>query len=204
MSQITVGIRSILSQPIVYDSLQNLMGLPAFRERLVREYVRPHPGMKILDVGCGTAAILNHLPEINYWGFDISQPYIRDAKKKFGDRGHFICKVLEKADLDVLPKFDRVLALGVLHHLDDSEARTLVSVAHEALAPDGLFISADACYVDGQNPIARFLIARDRDQNVRHESGYNDLISPWFTNRTSTIQHQSWIPYTCCIMTGSR
>ena len=59
-------------------------------------------------------------PMSDYWGYDISEAYIAQAKTRFGQRGQFNCKQLQFEDLAVLPKFDVVLALGLLHHLDDS------------------------------------------------------------------------------------
>ena len=97
-----------------------------------------------------------------------------------------------------------MLALGVLHHLDDDEAGTLIDCAYKALKPGGRFVSADACRVKGQNPIARFLIDRDRGQNVRDESGYNRLIKARFSQARVLIRHQSWIPYTSCITVSQR
>ena len=78
--------------------------------------------MAILDVGCGPADILAYLPNVDYWGFDISEAYIERAGNAFGTRGHFNCKQLQVDDLDELPKFDVVLAIGLLHHIDDQVA----------------------------------------------------------------------------------
>ena len=81
MSQITHGVRAILSHPLVYSTLQSLMGAHSSRKSFVGNYVKPFPGMRILDIGCGPADILAYLPQVSYSGFDISQDYIDQARK---------------------------------------------------------------------------------------------------------------------------
>jgi SAM-dependent methyltransferase len=201
MSQITTGIHGILSHPVIYDSLQSIMGAHQIRRELVDNFVKPSPHCKILDIGCGTAEILPHLPSsVEYWGFDISQPYIEAAKTRFGSRGHFHCGLLDQAALNELPKFDVVLAIGVLHHLDDDAASNLFTLTREALGEHGRMITIDPCFAQGQNPIARYLIRHDRGQNVRNVDGYRALASQTFQNVCGTLSHRSWIPYTHWIM----
>ncbi len=201
MSQVTNGIRAILSSPYVYTLFQNLMGAQHVWLQFVREYVRPFPGATVLDVGCGPADVLAFIREkVDYWGFDISQAYIDQATRKFGHRGHFICKLLTEADLQALPKFDVVIASGVLHHMDDAVVRQFLSLARRALKPEGRLVTLDPCLVEGQNPVARFLIERDRGQNVRAEAGYATLARSEFPDVRIEVRHKAWIPYTHCYM----
>lgn len=205
MAQITTGVRKILSIPIVYSMLQNLMGAHSGRIRFVREFLRLEQSTKLLDLGCGPADILDYLPEsVVYYGFDISDAYISRAQEKYGDRGVFRCQLLTHSDLSTLPRFDVVLAIGVLHHLDDDVARELVGLAHAALCPGGRLITVDPCWVAGQNPVARFLISKDRGQNVRDAEGYESLVEPIFSSRSITVRHRSWVPYTHCFMECTR
>lgn len=205
MAQITSGIRAVLSSPAIYDILQNVMGAKKVRQELVYEFIRPEAGCQILDVGCGTAEILKYLPNtVEYWGYDISPEYIAAAMARYGTRGRFQCGLLGETDLANLPKFDRVLALGVLHHLDDDEAMGFFTLAKQALKFSGSVVTIDPCLADGQNPIARFLISRDRGQNVRNAQGYSSLARGAFANVRGTIRHRAWIPYTHWIMECSR
>ena len=201
MSQITSGARAILSHPVIYDTLQNIMGAHEVRRELVENFVKPSPNSRILDIGCGTAEILPYLPtSVGYWGFDISRPYIEAAKTRFGSRGHFHCGLLDKTALNELPKFDVVLVIGVLHHLDDDVAANLFALTREALGEHGRMITIDPCLAPGQNPIARYLIRHDRGQNVRNADGYRALAIKTFQNVCGTLSHRRWIPYTHWIM----
>lgn len=201
MSQITTGIRAILSHPLVYDTLQNIMGAGGMRQDLVDSFIHPRPDSRILDIGCGTAEILPFLPaDVEYWGYDISEEYIDAAKKRFGTRGHFHCGQLDQTAICQLPKFDAVLAIGVLHHLDDDIAASLFSLARDALAEGGRMITIDPCLAPGQNLIARYLILHDRGQNVRNSAGYGALANATFSKVIGTLSHRRWIPYTHWIM----
>jgi SAM-dependent methyltransferase len=141
---------------------------------------------------------------VDYWGFDISEEYINYAAKKFGARGHFSSRQLGNDDLSNMPKFDLVLAIGLLHHMDDKAAIAFLQLAHEALKPGGRLVTLDACWVEGQHPIAKFLITHDRGQNVRTESGYMELVASVFSSIKITVRHKMWIPYTHCFIECTR
>jgi 2-polyprenyl-3-methyl-5-hydroxy-6-metoxy-1,4-benzoquinol methylase len=197
MAQITTGIRAVLSHPMVYEAFQNIMGAKQGRKRIVREWVRPFAGMRILDLGCGTAEILSAMPrDVTYVGYDMSPDYIGAAKRKFGDRGTFHCRLLEQAEVATLEKFDLVMGIGVLHHLDDAIAQQFMAIAKAALKPSGRVFTLDPCYAQGQNPIARFLISKDRGQHVRDAQGYPAIEHGMFARVEGRLTHQSWIPYT--------
>jgi cyclopropane fatty-acyl-phospholipid synthase-like methyltransferase len=197
MAQVTSGVRAVLSHPVVYEAFQRFMGAKRGREWIVRDLIRPFPGMRILDLGCGPAEILDSLPEdVAYTGYDMSAEYIAAAKAKFGARGTFHCRLLEQAEVATLDPFDLVMGIGVLHHLDDSTARQFMTLAKTGLKPGGRVLTLDACYTPKQNPIARFLISKDRGQHVRNEAGYRALAEGIFTGIAGAVTHRVWIPYT--------
>jgi 2-polyprenyl-3-methyl-5-hydroxy-6-metoxy-1,4-benzoquinol methylase len=200
MAQITHGVRAILSHPFIYSAFQSMMGAHQVRKRLVANFLKSFPGMKVLDVGCGPADILAYMPEVDYCGFDIDNDYINQAQKKFGSTGEFHCKQLQITDLESLPLFDVVLALGLLHHLDDAVAVDVMQLAAKALKPGGRMLTIDPCFDPLQNPIARLLIRADRGQNVRDKAGYEALARVCFESPRVEVRHTLWIPYTHCIM----
>lgn len=201
MAQITNGIRSILSNPIIYSGFQHLMGARNLWRYLVNDIMQVKAGMTVLDIGCGPADLLAYLPSgVVYYGFDISPEYIKKAQQKYGANGQFFCKLLEATDLDTLPKFDRVVLMGVFHHMDDVEAKKIAKLAHLALKIGGKLVSIDPCYTPDQNPIARFIISKDRGQNVRVESAYKAIVNRTFKRIDTRIVHRTWIPYTHCYM----
>jgi SAM-dependent methyltransferase len=204
MSQVHHGIRSILSIPAIY----NLFGELLDRKKsggntvLVKEYIRPKPNEKLLDIGCGTGNILGYLPEnIEYTGFDANHQYIEAAQKRYGHRATFICERINTTNLGKYSQFDLVLVDGVLHHLDDMEALQLFKMAHVALKNGGRLITMDGVFVENQSPIAKWIISKDRGQNVRTQEGYLKLASQVFSNITTDIRHDLLrIPYTHFIL----
>lgn len=205
LTQVTTGLRAILSHAGLYEALQSIMGAKGIRERIVREYVRAFPGMRVLDLGCGPAEILDAMPaDVGYVGYDMSPEYIAAAEKKFAGRGIFHCRLLEHAEVASLQPFDLVLGIGVLHHLDDDTARQFMALARTALKPGGRIFTLDPCFAANQNPIARFLISRDRGQHVRDAAGYLKLPASLAIDARGTLTNRVWIPYThwnmeCCV-----
>ncbi|MCU7873410.1 MAG: class I SAM-dependent methyltransferase [Candidatus Thiodiazotropha sp. (ex Lucinoma borealis)] len=200
MSQVTSGFRFVLSVPYVYELFQKIMGAEKARKRFISDYIDGYQVKNILDIGCGPADIVEYLSDVDYYGFDISDAYINNAKLRFGERGKFYAKSIALDDLDNLPKFDLVIMHGLLHHIDDVTAAKLLGIAWEALDQAGRLVTVDGCLVEGQNPIARYLIKHDRGQNIKTEDGYRNLVSTIFDDVESKVHHQSWVPYTLCYM----
>lgn len=200
MTQITHGLRAILSSPSVYNLFQKIMGAHRSRLEFSRNYIKAQSGQRILDIGCGTAEILDYLPKVDYHGFDISKEYIASAKAKYGTRGDFNCSLFTPKEIDRRAKFDIVLAIGVLHHLDDNDARQMFSLAYDVLKDGGRFITIDPSYSAEQNFLSRYLVSLDRGQNVRDQAGYFKLVPELFSVINVKIKHRIWIPYTHCII----
>ena len=200
MSQITTGLRKILSYPWVYDLLQNVMGAKSFRKKFVLNYLNSDKTIRILDIGCGTARILELLNNVEYVGFDLSEQYIAEAKKRHHGKGTFHCALVTETNVSNYEKFDVVLALGLMHHLSDEEVKALAQLAKSSLKTTGKLITVDPAYSPSQNFISRYLVSKDRGQNVRDESGYSALLKEKFQTVKSIVSHQKWVPYTHCII----
>lgn len=198
--QITTGIRAILSHPQVYDLFQNFMGAHKTRLDFANNDVRALAGQKLLDIGCGTARILDYLPRVQYIGFDMSEAYIAEAKSRYADRGDFHCALFDETAAERFAGQDIVLAIGLLHHLEDEQVRTLFRLLHTAMKPGARLITMDPCYADGQNPLARMLIDRDRGQNVRSPQQYSAMATGRFAKVGGLVKNRAWIPYTHWVM----
>jgi SAM-dependent methyltransferase len=204
MTQITHGVRAVLSHPAIYSIFQNLMGAREIWGTLAKDYIRPFSGMRILDIGCGPADILSYLPNVDYYGFDISDVYIAQAIKNFGKEGNFYCQELTYNDLNTFSAFDVVLGCGLLHHLDDVDASNVLQIAFQALKPGGRLITIDPCLDSSQNRIARFLVKKDRGQNIRSQEGYATLVKGIYSLQHIKVRHRKWLPYTHCLMECSK
>jgi cyclopropane fatty-acyl-phospholipid synthase-like methyltransferase len=195
-----VDLRAILAFPSVYRLFNRLLATK-FRTVYVREYVCPKQGDHVLDVGCGMGDILEYLPDVHYCGIDMSEDYIRAARSRYGDRGQFICKPLRDVVLDTPAYYDRVMANGLVHHLDDAEVLDLFRLIRKVLKPEGKLVTHDGCFVSGQARLARYLLRRDRGHHVRDEEGYTKLATQVFPQVRVTIRHDLLrLPYTHIIL----
>jgi SAM-dependent methyltransferase len=192
----------VLSFPAVYRLFWRLIGGKSSSTIYLAEYVKPVPGEKILDLGCGPADVLHYLPEVHYTGLDISPEYIRSAERRFGSRGRFLCGDLGLGAIgEEQGTFDLVLATGVIHHLNDAQATGLFDLASRALRPAGRLITFDGCYVPQQSPMARWLLAKDRGKFVRRQEDYLRLASACFTKVEPHLRYDLLrVPYTHLIM----
>ncbi len=206
MAQINNGIRQIFNHPVIYDFFQNLVGAKKQRKMYVKNYLQIFDKAKVLDIGCGTSEILDYLPEnIDYVGFDLSENYIESARRKYKNRGKWFCKSVMEMSYKENGTFDIVMANGVFHHLDNHEALNLSKFASIALKDSGKFCSFDGCYVNDQNPIARFLLSKDRGLNIRNKEQYESLVSPYFENIDLNIRHDLLnVPYTHAIIVATK
>ena len=194
------AIRSVLSLPRAYRWFWKAIGGSAYIKRYVEEYVRPQPGCRILDIGCGPGTVVPYFPDTEYVGFDSSPQYIEAARRQFPRLTSVCARVSEYQPLQRL-YFDVALALGVVHHLDDAEARQLFQMAHDAPRPGGKLATLDGVFAPHQSAVARYLVRRDRGKFVRSEEGYVQNASRVFPAVQATVRHDLLrIPYTHIIM----
>jgi cyclopropane fatty-acyl-phospholipid synthase-like methyltransferase len=194
------SIRSVLDNPAAYYLWWNMVGGPGWAKVLVSEYVQPRVGARILEIGCGPGTIARYLPRAEYVGFDVSSRYIEMARKRF-PQAQFICERVSQFSLQNQQSFDTVLAIGIVHHLDDQEARQLFQIAHDALKSGGKLITFDGVLTNDQSGAARWLLTRDRGEYVRTEREYVRIASEVFGNVRASVRHDLLrIPYTHLIL----
>ncbi len=199
--------RTVLADAGAYERFQHLVGAPTARHAFVREYVDVEPGMRLLDIGCGPGALLEAIPRgVTYVGVDVSETYLDAARARYGDRATFVrAQVAPGWRLEGHAPFERAIAVGMLHHLDDASARTLIEQAYDALGDGGVFVSIDPALVEGQSPVARALIRRDRGEHVRRPRDYAALVRSVFGEVDVQVRHDLLrIPYSHCVVRARR
>ncbi len=199
MSQKTKKLYSILSHYFFYSLFQKIMSGTSFRNKIVKKFITKN-NVNVLDIGCGPAEILDSLTKVNYFGYDINSNYINYAKKKYKEKGKFFCKKFTSKDTKNLPKFDHILLLGILHHLNDQEINKLMKPIKKVLKKEGNIITEDPIFVENQNRIAKFIIRMDRGNNVRDKKGYINIMRKYFGKVKNKVYHQKFIPYTWFVM----
>jgi SAM-dependent methyltransferase len=174
---------------------------------MMGDHIRAKVGDVVFDIGCGTAELLPLMPKgVRYVGFDLSPEYIDAAKARYGSSGTFECMdVANYQDSSFDGGADIVLAMGILHHLDDASAEALMQTAWSKLRPGGRLITLDGTLVPDQSWMARSIILRDRGQNIRAPEDYEKLAAAVFGPVKRTIRHDLlYVPYTHCILECTR
>lgn len=201
MNEIGTGSGRVLSNAAVYSLVQRLLGATRARRCLVEDHLRPVPGERLLDLGCGPGDILELLPGVDYVGVDASSQYVEAARRRFGARATFIHADLRDAQIDPGERFDAVIAIGVLHHLDDRAASEVTGLAATALAPSGRLVTLDPGIEPRQGRLARWLVERDRGRNVRTPEAYAALARGHFASIEPAVRHHlARVPYTHVIL----
>lgn len=179
-----------------------MVGGGASRGKYLADHVKPQPGERVLDIGCGPADILGLLPDVEYTGLDISSEYIEAARLRYGSQGRFICVDVGAASLEEEDgAYDLVMATGVVHHLDDERAHKLFTLARRMLKPGGRLITFDGCYLDEQSRITRWFLDHDRGKFIRTKPEYVALASSSFASVEAELRDDLLrIPYTHLIM----
>jgi len=137
-------------------------GTPAGRERAARRGrmlaagARLGPGMRVLEIGCGTGLFTEMLAHsgASLVAVDISEDLLEKARAKGlpADRVVFLNKRFEDCDVD--GPFDAVVGSSILHHL---EIEAALAKIHELLKPGGIMTFAEPNMLNPQVFIERKL-----------------------------------------------
>jgi SAM-dependent methyltransferase len=207
MAEVRSGPLHLLAAPFVYDAFQTLVGANAWRERVIRERVLTRLGddSLVVDVGCGTGSVLNWLPSgVRYVGIDRNEAYIEQARSSFSGRNaRFHCGDVSAGVGAHESRADVVLAIGLLHHLDDDESQRLLIAIARLLKSGGFLLTLDPVYCESQSFLARAVIRRDRGRSVRTETAYRQLLTSAFRRVEVEIDRTPLrIPYTGIVCTA--
>jgi ubiquinone/menaquinone biosynthesis C-methylase UbiE len=196
------GLKRLLAISWFYDFFQDrLLGGSNSREWLATNVWKPRSGEAIVDIGCGSGATLAHLPpDIQYLGIDVSENYIRSARKKFSGRGtFFLGTVRDLMNQDGLrsASADLVLCNGLLHHLTDREALEVLELAQWIMKPSGRLVCLEGVFLARQTGLSRWIVNADRGRHVRLEQEWKNLIGQAFESySTRILTGLLRIPYT--------
>jgi ubiquinone/menaquinone biosynthesis C-methylase UbiE len=146
----------------------------------VRATIRRHLGngadLRTLDLGCGPGAFAREFDSAGYTGVDLNARYIGYASKHI--EGHFLVGDARRVELSA-EQFDRVLIFGMLHHLSDEDATSVVSEVRRLLVPGGkALIIEDIPAISRLNLLGHLIHRVENGEHIRPAEDYRSLYSP--------------------------
>jgi ubiquinone/menaquinone biosynthesis C-methylase UbiE len=185
----------------IYKALMFSLGADRAISRYVAEVLRPEPGIKMLDVGCGPANILSYLPPVDYTGIDLNEKHIVFARQTYGNRGRFLVGNAADNLKQEERNFDLINVSALLHHLADEEALSLFNSLKRLLRPAGRIVTIDNVWLPRQRFAVKFVNKLDSGINIRTPEGYLGLLSGMgFDVQTRIFNDLLRIPYDHFVM----
>ena len=123
------------------------------------------PASRVLSLGCGIGdtelLLAPHVAEVV--GIDLSPAAIRQARHDAQRAGVGNVR-FEEGTLDAQGfapgSFDAILAVFLLHHLPDAMLQELLGMAHQVLAPGGVFYAIDPSRRRLSGAVGKLLVPR--------------------------------------------
>jgi SAM-dependent methyltransferase len=144
-------------------------------------------GPSVLDIGCGIGQYAR-VTSGAYLGVDLTERYIEHARRRFR---HESDREFRAADVTTLEgesrRFDIVLMVDFLHHLDDP---TCVSLLQTAARLSRRHVISLEPVTEQYNRIGRWIIDHDRGDHMRSLSSYRELLesSPMVVERSEELR----------------
>lgn len=202
-------LQRLVKRASIYNKIQSAVGSQRVWHGFIA-HCRPlmetwKPSHLWLDVGCGTAEVLQYLPaHIGYLGIDENPRYIQFARKRYQHRPntHFQCKdwnAVDWAGIATGQSVQVVSLLGLLHHLPTPEAKSIVERSLCALQQNGTLITLDGCIEQDAGVIERFFYWIDRGDHIRS----SQKLSTLFPERPTMHLEKHWlrVPYRYALCT---
>ena len=132
------------------------------------EVLKPIGVKRVLDFGCGIGYHAEEFRNSTYLGVEPLQGCVDKANKLFksssaqfvtGDQ-HFLKSIPDSS-------FDLIIALGVLHHIDEDIVSEFLKESYRILKRGGRLTTFDPVFHVNQTRISRWVVSKDRGNWVR-------------------------------------
>lgn len=173
------GSRQLASVPWAFDSLRWLLeGGFVQHYRLLRERFPVAP-QSVLDCGCGTGIFARCFPQHCYVGIDLSPEYIQRARERHSAHRF---QVMDASSLQFPgDSFEAVIVAGVIHHMDSSLAKRVLSEIRRVLKPAGTLLMWEDVHTRSPwNMLGKLVHRLDVGDHIRSSFEYARLLESDF------------------------
>lgn len=182
-------VHKMLKVPALYLLLQKALNRKDADTFIFNDVCNIKPTDRILDFGCGAARYRHHINTQQYVGIDFNEAHIKLAQQLYPN-DTFICANIVDMN-ESLGLFDKIIMIGILHHISDQEAKAVLQACKRLLKPNGQIYARDPVFEQNQNPIARLIAKLDQGNHVRYTDAYCQLASEYFDNIKTYIKRDS-------------
>ena len=168
----------LAANPLFFHYLRKLpeFNYRATKARLQTIHARLGTAPRVLDAGCGTGEFSHLFDPRGYLGVDIDSGYLRFAHRKNPLHRY------ERADITTWAqggeRFDLILINGVLHHLDDSTARSFVRSALAHASDDATCVVIEDTRLANESVSSSFIHYLDHGDFIRTAEDWMQLLGP--------------------------
>lgn len=170
----------LLSRAQVYELFQSAIGANGFRRWIIETLADLHEGHSILDIGCGPASFYPFVRTKcrEYVGYETHMGYVTYARRRYGHENKFTIfgqGFNDDCIANNRDRYDRILLMGLLHHLTDSDSRRMLAGLKAVLKPEGFILTMDPCRTESAGIAEKWIMARDRGEFIRTPTQYHAL-----------------------------
>lgn len=180
-------IANVFNSAKLYGAFQFAVAKKNTHNVIKDEIIRPDEVSVVLDFGCGIGYHSKMFPSAMYLGIEPIKSCVKLANKHYSNPNaefragdHALLTDLESES------FDLVIAIGVLHHIDDSILRIFAKESKRILRPGGRLTTFDPVLHIEQSKVSRWVVKRDRGAWVRTEQDYVSKIQEVFSEKIET------------------
>jgi len=180
----------LLQNRYAYSCYQYTVGGTQYRDKLISAQLGKLKPRCVLDLGCGPGPTLRVLPaNVDFIGVDLSEDYLGLARKKRGESKLILGDVTDDKWVEQIEgkNVDLSVAMGLFHHLSNTQLETLVLLLERAMKPGSTLISADPSIEADTSGVAKWFALNDRGMFVR---SHHELVS-FFDSKSFKIESKT-------------
>lgn len=163
-----------MAVPWIYDNLRPLV-VGGIDQKALARFCKVDETDRVLDLGCGTAKLVEHLRCKAYLGVDLDSSAL-DRARRHESRGIRFVEgdAWDEACRELGPTV--VLMIGVVHHLSDEAFQSIARRLKRATLNAPRIVTLDVSYFRGHF-VNNLLSSLDRGRNVRKPADYEKLFT---------------------------
>jgi ubiquinone/menaquinone biosynthesis C-methylase UbiE len=179
-------IANIFNNAKLYELFQFGVARRGTTEIVRNQVLKPYGVKKVLDFGCGIGYHSKEFIGSEYLGIEPLSDCVNKANRMFKNSGNnFIVGDHDSLKSIKDSSYDLIIALGVLHHINDSIFDEFIKESHRILKAGGRLTTFDPVYHKDQSKISKWVVSRDRGTWIRTTEGYSERIQKIYNQEPS-------------------